>query len=232
MPKDNGLKRIYRFSGIGVSYTLFKISKNINPNTITITGFLVFISGWTQYLMMYLFSEIIFINKIFLIVAINIALILDKSDGEYARRVNKSTIKGEFLDGILDIIKISLTYFIIYFTSNDQIIKLMLFLSSVIFALSVWIRYSMWGRHGSDIENSINTPSKEGRFLTISLLFGFSIVHQYLYFSIFLIFGVWQILLLQLLFGLGMTFYYSMKLMKMARDLDKNSQFILKLRSR
>ena len=222
MTKANGLKRIYRFSGRGVSYTLFKISKNINPNTITISGFLVFISGWIQYLMMYLFSEIIFINKIFLIVAINIALILDKSDGEYARRVNKITMKGEFLDGVLDIIKISLTYIIIYFTSNDQI-KLMLFLSSVIFAISVWIRYSMWGRHGSDIKNTINTPSKEGRFLTISLLFGFSMVHQYLYFSIFLIFGVWQILLLQILCGLGMTFYYSRKIMKMARDLDKNS---------
>lgn len=223
MTKANGLKRIYRFSGRGVSYILFKISKNINPNTITITGFLVFISGWTQYLMMYLFSEIIFINKIFLIVAINIALILDKCDGEYARRVNKSAMKGEFLDGVLDIIKISLTYLIIYFTSNDQIVKLMLFLSSVILAISLWVRFSMWGRHGSDIETSINTPSIEGRFLTISLLFGFSMAHQYLYFSIFLIFGVWQILLLQILCGLGMTFYYSRKVMKKARDLDKNS---------
>jgi len=222
MPKENGLKRIYRFSGIGASYTLFKISKKINPNTITITGFLVFISGWTQYLMMHLFSEIIFINKIFLTVAINIALILDYCDGEYAKRVNKITIKGEFLDGVLDIIKISLTYIIIYFTSSDQIIKLILFLSSVILTISVWSRYSMWGRRSSDIENSINTPSKEGRFLTISLLIGFSMVHQYLYFSIFLILGVWQILLLQLLFGLGMTFYDSMKLMKLARNLDKN----------
>lgn len=221
MPKENGLKRIYRFSGMGVSYAIFKISKKINPNTITISGFLVFISGWIQYLMMYLFSEIIFLNKIILVITIHIALILDYCDGEYAKRVNKITIKGEFLDGILDIIKISLTYIIIYFTSSDQIIKLMLFLSSVIFAFSVWSRYSMWGRHSRDSEHLTKTPSKEGRILTISLLLGFSIVHQYLYFSIFLIFGIWQILLLQLLLGLGTTFYDSMKLMKLARNLDK-----------
>jgi len=222
MPKENGLKRIYRFSGMGVSYAIFKISKKINPNTITISGFLVFISGWIQYLMMYLFSEIIFLNMIILVITIHIALILDYGDGEYAKRVNKITIKGEFLDGILDIIKISLTYIIIYFTSSDQIIKLMLFLSSVIFAISVWSRYSMWGRHSRDSEDLTKTPSKEGRILTISLLLGFSIVHQYLYFSIFLIFGIWQILLLLLLLGLGTTFYDSMKLMKLARNLDKN----------
>jgi len=222
MPKENGLKRIYRFSGMGVSYAVFKISKKINPNTITISGFLVFISGWIQYLMMYLFSEIIFLNKIILVIAIHIALILDYCDGEYAQKTNKITIKGEFLDGILDIFKISLTYIIIYFTSSDQFIKLMLFLTSVIFAISVWSRYSMWGRHSMDRENLTKTPSKEGRILTISLLLGFSIVHQYLYFSIFLIFGIWQILLLQLLLGLGTTFYDSMKLMKLAGNLDKN----------
>jgi len=222
MPKENGLKRIYRFSGMGSSYAIFKISKKINPNTITISGFLVFISGWIQYLMMYLFSEIIFLNKIILVIAIHIALILDYCDGEYAQKANKITIKGEFLDGILDIFKISLTYIIIYFTSSDQFIKLMLFLTSVIFAISVWSRYSMWGRHSRDSEDLTKTPSKEGRILTISLLLGFSIVHQYLYFSIFLIFGIWQILLLLLLLGLGTTFYDSMKLMKLARNLDKN----------
>ena len=98
MPKESGLKRVYRFGGIGISNLLFKISKNINPNIITISGFLIFISGWIQYLMMYLFSEIIFFHKLFLIIAINIALFLDYCDGEYAKKVNKCTKRGEFLD--------------------------------------------------------------------------------------------------------------------------------------
>ncbi len=215
MPKESGLKRVYRFGGIGISNLLFKISKKINPNTITISGFLVFISGWIQYLMMDLFSEIIFINKIFLIVAINIALFLDYCDGEYAKKVNKCTKRGEFLDGVLDIIKISLTYILIYITSNIKIIKLIVFLSSVIFTISMWSRYSKYR------ENLVKTSSKEGKFLTISILFSFSIVHQYLYISIFLISGIWQILLLLLLLGLGTTLYNFMKLMKMAIIIDK-----------
>ena len=215
MPKESGLKRVYRFGGIGISNLLFKISKNINPNIITISGFLIFISGWIQYLMMYLFSEIIFFHKLFLIIAINIALFLDYCDGEYAKKVNKCTKRGEFLDGVLDIIKISLTYILIYITSNIKMIKLIVFLSSVIFTISMWSRYSMYR------ENLVKTPSKEGKFLTISILFSFSMVHQYLYISIFLISGIWQILLLLLLLGLGTTLYNFMKKMKMAIIIDK-----------
>lgn len=212
MRKENGLKRIYRFGGIGISRILLKISKSINPNTITISGFIVFIIGWMQYLIFYLFYEIVFLNKIFFIIALNIALIIDYCDGEYAKKVNKCTELGDFLDGVLDIIKISLTYVLLYFTSDTQIIKLMIFFLSVIFTISMWIRYH---------KTLPETPSKEGKFLTIKLLFGYSIVHQYLYFSIFLIFGLWQILLLPLLLGLITIFNIFKKLIKMARILDK-----------
>ena len=65
MKKERGLKRVYRFLGVGFSNILYKISKKINPNLITLCGFFIFSLAWLQYLVMYLFSEINLINKYF-----------------------------------------------------------------------------------------------------------------------------------------------------------------------
>ena len=75
------------------------------PNNLC--GFFVFSLSWFYYLLVYLFGEISLINNILLIVAFNIALIIEYLDGEYARKAIKCSKIGHHLDGILDIIKIS-----------------------------------------------------------------------------------------------------------------------------
>ena len=40
MKKENGLKRVYRFLGIGFSHIIYKLSKKLNPNGITISDLL------------------------------------------------------------------------------------------------------------------------------------------------------------------------------------------------
>ena len=164
---------------------------------------------------MYLFYEVLLVNKILLIIAFNIALIIDYVDGEYARKINKYSKRGQHIDGILDFIKISITYILIYLTTDDPITKFLIFTSLVIFTIFMWSRYSMYR------ENLIAESSKEGKFLSLSLLFSFSVAHQYLYFSIYLLFGFWQILLLQILIGLALTSKNFIKLMKTAKKLDK-----------
>lgn len=215
MKKENGLKRIYRFLGIGSSHIIYKFSKNLNPNGITVSGFIILILGWLQYLTMYLFYEVLLLNTILLIITFNIALIIDYVDGEYARKVNRCSKRGQHLDGILDFIKISITYILIYLTTKDQITKLLIFTSSVIFTIFMWSRYSMYR------ENLIAESSKEGKLFSLSLLFSFSVAHQYLYFSIYLLFGLWQIIILQILIGLAFTSKNFIKLMKTAKKLDK-----------
>ena len=219
MRKERGLKRLYRFLGIGFSNILYKISKKINPNMITLCGFFVFSLGWFQYLGMYLFGEINLINKILLIVAFNIALIIDYLDGEYARKTNKSSKKGHYIDGILDYIKISTTYLLLYLTTNEHLGKLLIFVSSVIFTVFIWSKYAKFINYR---ENLMSKAPKEGKFLSLSLLFSFSIAHQYLYFSIYLMFGLWQILILQIALGSLFTFKNSIKLFKIAKILDRS----------
>ncbi|MBA7629831.1 hypothetical protein ES703_37338 [subsurface metagenome] len=216
MKKERGLKRIYRYLGIGFSNILYKISKKINPNVITLCGFFVFSLAWLQYLGIYLFGEVNLINKILLIVGFNIALIIDYLDGEYARKTNKCSKIGHHLDGILDYIKISTTYLLLYLTTNEHFGKLLIFVSSVIFTIFIWSKYISYR------ENLMSKAPKEGKFLSLSLLFSFSITHQYLYFSIYLLFGLWQILVLQIALGSVFTFKNFVKLFKMAKIIDRS----------
>lgn len=214
MRKEKGLKRIYRFISIGCSYILFKLSKKINPNTITILGFITFMIGWIQYLTIFILGEIVFLNKIFFVVAIHSALIIDYTDGDYAGRINRRSKVGHYLDGVLDFSKILLTYFLGYFTTDHQFEKLLLFLSLIVLAFFLWSKSNIYR------ENIAKKPSKEGKFLTVSLLFGFSLVHQYLYFSIYILFGLWQILLLQILLGLALTLKNFITVIKYAKKID------------
>lgn len=216
MKKESGLKRIYRFLGFGFSNILYKISKKINPNIITLCGFFVFSLAGLQYLVMYLFGELNLINNILLIIGFNIALIIDYLDGEYARKTNKCTKIGHHLDGILDFIKISTTYLLIYLTTIEPFEKLLIFISSVMFTIFIWSKYTSYR------ENLMSKAPKEGKFLSLSLLFSFSIAHQYLYFSIYLLFGLWQILILQIALGIAFTFKNFVKLFKMAKIIDRS----------
>ena len=216
MKKESGLKRIYRFLGSGFSNVLYKISKKINPNAITLCGFFVFSLSWLQYLIIYLFGEICLINNILLVVGFNIALIIDYLDGEYARKANKCSKVGHHLDGILDFIKISTTYLLIYLTTTESLEKLLIFASSVIFTIFIWSKYNIFR------EKLVSKTPKEGKFLSLGLVFSFSIAHQYLYFSIYLLFGLWQILILQIAIGIAFTFKNFVKLMKNARKIDRS----------
>jgi len=216
MKKERGLKRIYRFLGSGFSNILYKISKKINPNVITLCGFFVFSLSWFHYLIIYLFGEISLINNILLIVGFNIALIIDYLDGEYARKANRCSKIGHYLDGILDFIKISTTYLLIYLTTTEPLGKLLIFTSSVMFTIFIWSKYNIYR------ENLMSEVSKEGKFLSLSLLFSFSLAHQYLYFSIYLLFGLWQILILQIALGIAFTFKNFVKLLKTARIIDRS----------
>ncbi len=116
---------------------------------------------------------------------------------------------------MLDFIKILLTYLLLYYITNDKFEKLLIFLSLIVFTLFLWTRSNLCR------ENLAKRSSKEGKFLTISLLFGFSLVHQYLYFSIYILFGLWQILLLQILLGLVLTLNNFLKIIKHVRKLDQ-----------
>lgn len=216
MKKERGLKRIYRYLGIGFSNILYKISKKINPNVITLCGFFVFSLAWLQYLGIYLFGEVNLINKILLIVGFNIALIIDYLDGEYARKTNKCSKIGHHLDGILDYIKISTTYLLLYLTTNEHFGKLLIFVSSVIFTIFIWSKFTSYR------EKLMSKAPKEGKFLSLSLLFSFSIAHQYLYFSIYLLSGLWQILVLQIALGSVFTLKNFVKLFKMAKIKDRS----------
>lgn len=215
MRKEKGLKRIYRYASNGLSYILFKLSKKINPNTITISGFIIFMINWMYYLFIFIFGEITFLNTIIFVAVLHIVLIIDFTDGDYAGRVNRRTKVGHYLDGVLDFIKILLTYLLLYYITNDKFEKLLIFLSLIVFALFLWTRSNLYR------ENLAKRSSKEGKFLTISLLFGFSLVHQYLYFSIYLLFGLWQVLLLQILLGLILTLNNFLKIIKHVRKLDQ-----------
>ena len=216
MKKESGLKRIYRFLGSGFSNILYKISKKINPNVITLCGFFAFSLSWLFYLIVYLFGEISLINNILLIVGFNIALIIDYVDGEYARKANKCSKVGHHLDSILDIIKILATYLLIYFTTTESFGKLLMFTTLVIFTFFTWSKYNIYR------ENLMSEVSKEGKFLSLSLLFSFSYAHQYLYFSIYLLFGIWQILILHMALGIAFTFKNLVKLLKMAKIIDRS----------
>ena len=218
MPSENGLNRIYRFGAIGLSYMLFKITKRINPNTITVTGFIIFFLGWVQYLIFFLLSEFLFLSNIIFLITIQVALLIDYTDGEYAHRINRTSKIGHYLDGTLDFIKISLTYFLVYFITENQFEKLLILITSVVFTFYVWSRSNRYR------ENIAAASTKEGRFLTISLLFNFSVAHQYLYFSIFLFFGIWQILILQITLGLGVASINLKKVFNFVRNWDKNSK--------
>ncbi len=216
MKKERGLKRVYRFLGSGFSNILYKISKKINPNVITLCGFFIFSLSWFLYLLVYLFGEICLIHNILLIVGFNIALIIDYLDGEYARKANKCSKVGHHLDSILDIIKILTTYLLIYFTTTVPFEKLLIFTSSIIFTFFTWTKYSI------SRENLMSKVSKEGKFLSLSLLFSFSYAHQYLYFSIYLLFGIWQILILHMALGIAFTFKNLVKLLKTAKIIDRS----------
>ncbi|MFX1375583.1 MAG: CDP-alcohol phosphatidyltransferase family protein [Promethearchaeota archaeon] len=218
MPTENGLNRIYRFGAIGLSYILSKITKKINPNTITVTGFIIFILGGAQYLILFLVDELLFLSKIIFLITIQIALLIDYTDGEYANRINRTSRKGHYLDGTLDFIKISLTYFLVYFTIENQYEKLLILITSVAFTFYVWSRSNLYR------ENIGAHSTKEGKFLTISLLLSFSVAHQYLYFSIFLLFGIWQILILQITLGIGLACINLTKVFKFVINLDKESR--------
>ncbi|MFX1426035.1 MAG: CDP-alcohol phosphatidyltransferase family protein [Promethearchaeota archaeon] len=217
MPVENGLNRIYRFGAIGLSFMLSKITKRINPNAITVTGFIVFFLGWIQYLLFFLLSEFLFLPKIIFLITIQIALLIDYADGEYANRVNRTSRKGHYLDGTLDFMKISLTYFLVYFITENQFEKLLILITSVAFTFYVWSRSNLYR------ENIGAHSTKEGKFLSITLLFSFSVAHQYLYFSIFLLFGIWLILILQITLGFGFAAINLKKVFNYVRKFDKNS---------
>ncbi|MFX0043513.1 MAG: CDP-alcohol phosphatidyltransferase family protein [Candidatus Hodarchaeota archaeon] len=215
MRTEKGLKRIYRYASNGLSYILFKLSKKINPNTITILGFIIFLINWSFYLFIFIFSEITFLNTIIFVALLHIVLIIDYTDGDYAGRVNRRSKFGHYLDGALDFIKILCIYLLLYFITNTKFEKLLIFLSLTVLALFLWTRSNLYR------ENLAKRSKKEGTFLTFSLLFGFSMVHQYLYFSIYLLFGLWQILILQISLGLAFTLKDYLKLIKHARKLDQ-----------
>ncbi|MFX1316108.1 MAG: CDP-alcohol phosphatidyltransferase family protein [Promethearchaeota archaeon] len=214
MRKEKGLKRIYRYASNGLSYILFKMSKKINPNTITILGFITFMANWVFYLFVFLLGEITFLNKVIFVAILHIVLVIDFTDGDYAGRINRRTKLGHYLDGVLDFAKILFTYLLFYFISN-KFDKLLIFLSLIVLAFFLWSKSNLYR------ENLVKKSSKEGKFLTISLLFGFSLVHQYLYLSIFLIFGFWQILILQILMGLLLTLKNFLKIIKYAKKFDQ-----------
>ena len=214
MPKENGLKRVYRFGGIGISNMIFRFSKKINPNLITISGFIVYLLGAMQYVIALLLNEIYLLTNILFVVTIQFALFIDYADGEYARRVNKTSKKGHYLDGMLDLTKISITYFLIYFSSNNEPIKIVLFISSLLFII---VRFS---NRNVKSQNSAKDHSNNGKFLTISLILGFSVVHQFLYFSLYLLFGMWQILILPIAMGLLLFVRNSIKIFKTPENLE------------
>ncbi|GAG67929.1 unnamed protein product, partial [marine sediment metagenome] len=47
-------------------------------------------------------------------------------------------------DGILDYIKISTTYLLLYLTTNEHFGKLLIFVSSVIFTIFIWSKYTSY----------------------------------------------------------------------------------------
>ncbi|MFX1408975.1 MAG: CDP-alcohol phosphatidyltransferase family protein [Promethearchaeota archaeon] len=219
MPKERGLKRIYRYCGIGFSNLLFRLSKKLNPNLITISGFLIFFSGWLQYVIFYMFNEIVFLNKSIFIISIQIAIIIDYIDGEYARKINQCTKRGQYIDGGLDYLKILLTYVLIYYTFEDLIVRLLTFILLIIYSAFRWIRNTIHYESSKNIEKP-----KEGRFLSLSLIISFSIPHQFLYLSVFLIFGIWQILLLIIIIGIMFCLKDSVKLNKLLKKVDEMKQ--------
>jgi phosphatidylglycerophosphate synthase len=186
--RENGLKRIYRFLGKITSVKLLDISTKINPNHITISSFISVLFG----ILLVVFTN----NPIYLVIGMQLALILDYADGEYARATLKTSKNGHYLDSMLDIFKIVLVYCFIYFINNSEIDRVLVFLNLAIFSIFLWSKIDI-----GKIKTSVNTDFKEGSYFKTNLLFGYSLVHHYLYISFYLLTAIDLFLILPIVFG-------------------------------
>lgn len=204
MKNEIGLKGFYRFLGISVAKFLKKHFKPFNPTIITVCGFLVYI------LTVSIFA--IFgkkgVNNIYLfifIVGTQLALILDFTDGSYARMVNRTSYSGHVWDIFSGILETIILFGLIYFKAEGPIEQFIIVSLMLIYVLNQKIKFSLSSRMNfrtNGQEERLYQSSKINISYIIRIPFGFGLAHFYLYVTLWFLFDFLCFLLVLHVVGL------------------------------
>jgi len=190
MKQEIGLKGIYRFLGKLIARLLNKFLKPFNPNIITVCGFLIYVIAVAIFII-YGGKAKYDINLFIFIIGTQLALILDFTDGSYARMVNKTSYYGRVLDSFLGALEIMILFGLAYFIAGSPTEKYIVIGLVLIYAFdqkTKLIAVSQ-SRKNSNKEKKTTLDNKTRWEYLIKIPIGFSLAHFYLYVTLWFLFN-------------------------------------------
>jgi len=190
MKQEIGLKGIYRFLGRLIAKLLTKLFKPFNPNIITVCGFLIYIIG-VGIFTIYGKKATYDVNLFIFIIGTQLALILDFTDGSYARMVSKTSHYGRILDSFLGTLEIMILFGLAYFIAGSPTEKCIVIGLVLIYAFdqrAKLITVSQ-SRENSNKEERTTLDNKTSWEYLIKIPIGFTFAHFYLYVTLWFLFN-------------------------------------------
>jgi len=206
MKNEIGLKGIYRFLGKLIARLFNRYFGVFNPNIITIAGFIIYIIA-VGIFVVYSRKPTNDIGLYIFITGTQLSLILDFTDGSYARMVNRTSYYGRILDSFFGTVEIIILFGLGYFIAEALTEKWIVVGLVLIYTLDQRIKLILFSqkRQNSNVqrgEASDNSPARWSYILRI--LVGFNIAHFFLYTSLWFLFDF-----IYFLFVLYITGLYS-----------------------
>lgn len=202
MKQEIGLRGIYRFLGRLIAKLLNGFLKPFNPNIITIAGFLIYIIGVGIFAV---YGRKITNGIILFIVGTQLALILDFTDGSYARMINRTTHFGHVLDSFLGTLRFVFLFGVAYFIAGTLAEKYIVVFLLLIYALNQKVKFVLSSQNNSNLtspENDSVAKSKRKISYLVKIPFGFGAAHFYLYVTLWFLFDFVYFLFLLYVVGL------------------------------
>lgn len=190
MKQEIGLRGIYRFLGRLIARLLNKFLKPFNPNIITVCGFLIYVIAVAIFTI-YGEKAIYDVNLFIFIIGTQLALILDFTDGSYARMINRTTHFGHVLDSFLGTLRFIILLGVAYFIAKTPAEKYIVVFLMLIYALNQKVKFVLSPQNNSNLTSRGNdsfTKLKRNISYLVKIPFGFGAAHFYLYVTLWFLF--------------------------------------------